>query len=246
MKNLAIITARMTSSRLPGKVMKKIQDTPMIKILYDRLRKSNLIDQIVVATTNCKSDDILVQYLKKKKIKFYRGSKENVVERIIKTATFFQAKNIILITGDCPLIDFNLVDQCIRTFKYNNVEFVTNSNIRSFPDGMDAQIFKKSTLIKYYKKKSKNIKEFEHVTLSMRKNIQKNKIINIVSPTDQYFPKIGLTLDDYRDFKLISKIIKYFWNKNMKFFSCKEILDYLFKNKSLLQINKNVKRKGDN
>ena len=66
MKNLAIITARMTSSRLPGKVMKKIQNTPTIKILYDRLKKSNLIDKIVVATTNCKSDDILVQYLKTK------------------------------------------------------------------------------------------------------------------------------------------------------------------------------------
>ena len=96
-----------------------------------------------------------MQYLKKQKIKFYRGSRENVVERIIKTATFFRAKNIILITGDCPLIDFNLVDQCIRTFKFNNVDFVTNSNIRSFPDGMDAQVFKKSTLIKFYKKKRK-------------------------------------------------------------------------------------------
>ena len=246
MKNLAIITARMTSSRLPGKVMKKIQNTPTIKILYDRLKKSNLIDKIVVATTNCKSDDILVQYLTKQKIEFYRGSRENVVERIIKTATFFRAKNIVLITGDCPLIDFNLVDQCIRTFKFNNVDFVTNSNIRSFPDGMDAQVFKKSTLIKFYKKKTKNIKEFEHVTLSMRKNIQKDKILNIVAPGNQYFPKIGLTLDDYRDYKLISKIIKYFWSKNIKYFSCKEILDYLFKNKSLLQINKDVKRKGDN
>ena len=246
MKNLAIITARMTSLRLPGKVMKKIQNTPTIKILYDRLKKSKLIDKIVIATSKCKSDDILVQFLKKKKIKFYRGSKENVVERVINTANFFHAKNIILITGDCPLIDFNLVDQCIRTFKYNKVDFVTNANIRSFPDGMDVQVFKKKTLIKFYKKKSKNSKEFEHVTLSMRKNIQKDKIINIVAPTDQYFPKIGLTLDDQRDFKLISKIIKHFWTKNIKYFTCKEILDYLFKNKSLLEINKHVKRKGDN
>ena len=80
MKNLAIITARMTSSRLPGKVMKKIQDTPMIKILYDRLRKSNLIDQIVVATTNCKSDDILVQYLKKKKLNFTEDQKKMLLK----------------------------------------------------------------------------------------------------------------------------------------------------------------------
>ncbi len=244
MENLAIVTARMSSRRLPGKVMRKIQNIPTIKILYDRLKKSNLIDRIAISTTNCKSDDVLVDFLKKKKIRFYRGSKKNVVERVIKTANLFKAKNIVLITGDCPLIDFNLVDQCIRTFKSNKVDFVTNANIRSFPDGMDVQVFKKSSLVKFYRK-TKIIKEFEHVTLNMRRNIQKDKIINILAPTEEYFPKLGLTLDDYRDLKLIDKIIKYFWRKKNKYFTCKEILNYLFANKKLLKINKKVKRKGD-
>ncbi len=174
MKNIAIITARMSSSRLPGKVMMRINKIPTIKILYDRLKYSKLLNDIVIATSNCKTDDVLANFLKKKKIKFFRGSKNNVVDRVIKTANHFKAKNIILITGDCPLIDFNLVDQCIRTFELNSVDFVTNANIRSYPDGMDAQIFKKSTLIKFYKK-SANYKELEHVTLCMRKNINKKK-----------------------------------------------------------------------
>ena len=108
MENLAIVTARMSSRRLPGKVMKKIQNIPTIKILYDRLKKSNLIDRIAISTTNCKSDDVLVDFLKKKKIRFYRGSKKNVVERVIKTANFFKAKNVNLkkkfITAWIPII----------------------------------------------------------------------------------------------------------------------------------------------
>ncbi len=244
MKNLAVITARMSSNRLPGKAMKKIQKVPSIKILYDRLNKSKLIDKIVVATTTCLSDDVLVNFLKKNKISYYRGPKDDVTHRVIKTANFFNTKNIILITGDCPLIDFNLVDQCIRVFESNNVDFVTNANIRSFPDGMDAQIFKKSTLIECYKK-TIIPKEFEHVTLNMRRNVKKNKIINIIAPPNEYFPKIGLTLDDRRDLILIDKIVKYFWKKKNKDFTCKQILSFLFKNKSLLKINKNVRRKGD-
>ena len=138
-----------------------------------------------------------------------------------------------------------MVDQCIRTFELNSVDFVTNANIRSYPDGMDAQIFKKSTLIKFYKK-SANYKELEHVTLCMRKNINKKKMINIFSPHDLNYPHIGLTLDDKRDFLLIKKIIKYFWKQKKKNFTCKEVLNYLFSNKKLLNINSNVVRKGDN
>ena len=110
---------------------------------------------------------------------------------------------------------------------------------------MDAQIFKKSTLIECYKK-TIIPKEFEHVTLNMRRNVKKNKIINIIAPPNEYFPKIGLTLDDRRDLILIDKIVKYFWKKKNKDFTCKQILSFLFKNKSLLKINKNVRRKGDN
>ncbi len=245
MKNLAIITARMSSNRLPGKVMVKIKNIPIIKILFDRLKKSKLIDKIVVSTTTCQSDNILVNFLKKNNIEFFRGSKNNVVERVIKTANFFKAKNIILITGDCPLVDYKLVDQCLRTFKFNNVDFVTNADTRSFPDGMDVQVFKKSTLIKFYKNINLK-KEFEHVTLHMRRNIKKEKMINIFAPPEEYFPKIGLTLDDKRDLKLIRNIVNHFWEKKSKYFSCKEILNYLFSNKKLLAINKNVKRKGDN
>ena len=241
---LAIVTARMSSSRLPGKVMMEVNNTPLIKILVDRVKKSKLINDVVVSTTTNNKDDILVNYLKKKKIKFFRGSENNVTKRVIETAKNLKSKNIILITGDCPLIDFNLMDQCIRTFKSNNVQLVTNANIRSYPDGMDVQVFKTRTLINFYNNIS-NKKEFEHVTLSIRRRIAKDQIINIIAPENIRFPKIGLTIDEINDLKLIKKIINYFKSKNNKFFTCQEILKYLSSNKNLLNINKFVKRKGD-
>jgi spore coat polysaccharide biosynthesis protein SpsF len=245
MKNLAIITARMTSTRLPGKVLLKVNKIPMIKILIDRLKKSKLIDDIVVATTNNRSDDILINFLKKNKIGHYRGSEENVLKRVVHASKIKNAKTITLITGDCPLIDYNLVDQCINTFKYNKCDFVSNANIRSFPDGMDVQVFKASSLYSSLKN-SKKSKEFEHVTLHMRLNPKKYKTINIVAGSDLQYPKLGLTLDEQGDYLLIKNVIQHFWKKNNKDFCCKEIVEYLNKNKRLLNYNADVKRKGNN
>ena len=244
-KTILIITARMSSKRLPGKVMMKIKKIPIIKLIILRLKLSKLVKNIIVSTSTDKTDDILVKYLKKNKIKYYRGSKNNVTKRVLDTAKLYKAKNIILITGDCPLVDPDLVDQCISIFKNNKAEFVTNANIRSYPDGLDVQVFKYSALFKLYKKIIDQ-KEYEHVTLALRKKLNKNKIINVVSGQDLYFPKLGLTLDEIKDFKLIRKIYSYFWTKNKYDFRIQEVIDFLSKNKKLLRINSSVKRKGDN
>lgn len=244
-KTILIITARMSSQRLPGKVMMKIKKIPIIKLIILRLKLSKLVKNIIVSTSTDKTDDILVKYLKKNKIKYYRGSKNNVTKRVLDTAKLYKAKNIILITGDCPLVDPDLVDQCISLYKNNKAVFVTNANIRSYPDGLDVQVFKYSALFKLYKK-IRDKKEYEHVTLALRKKLNKNKIINVVSGQDLYFPKLGLTLDEKKDFKLISKIYSHFWTKNKYDFRIQEVIDFLNKNKKLLRINSSVKRKGDN
>ena len=244
-KTILIITARMSSQRLPGKVMMKIKKIPIIKLIILRLKLSKLVKNIIVSTSTDKTDDILVKYLKKNKINYYRGSKNNVTKRVLDTAKLYKAKNIILITGDCPLVDPDLVDQCINIFKNNKAEFVTNANIRSYPDGLDVQVFKYSALFKLYKKIIDQ-KEYEHVTLALRKKLNKNKIINVVSGKDLYFPKLGITLDETKDFKLINKIYLHFWDKYKYNFKSHQIIDFLKKNKKLLKINIGVKRKGDN
>ena len=236
----------MTSSRLPGKIMMKIKNIPVIQILYERLKKSKLICKTIVATTNNQTDDNFVEFLKKKKISFYRGSEFNVIKRVIEAAKKFKAKNVVLITGDCPLIDPDIVDQCIRTFKFNKADFVNNSNIRTFSDGLDVQVFKLSALIKSYKLiKIDNNKEKEHVTLSLRKNKKYFKTINILSGPRLNYPDIFVTLDEIEDFKLIKKVIYYFWNKKRKYFSAHELINFIRK-KHLFKINQNIARKGNN
>ncbi len=109
---------------------------------------------------------------------------------------------------------------------------------------MDVQVFKLSALKKFYKKISIN-KEYEHVTLSMRRKMNKNQLVNIIAEKELDYPKLGLTLDEIDDFKLIKKIFFHFWRKRKKYFDIYQIMNFLKKNKKLLLINNRVKRKGD-
>ena len=242
MKNIVIITARMLSHRLPGKVLMKNKFNTMLEFLINRVKKSKFIDNIVVATSINSADDEIIKILKKIKIDFFRGSENNVTERVCSTAKKFKVDNIILITGDCPLIDYEIIDQCFRIFKMNNCDFLTNANIRSYPDGMDVQIFTKKVLIRSLKNIKSNI-EKEHVTLNIRKNFYNYKSINLIAPPDHFYPKLGLTLDEEADYELINNIINKLY-ENKKYFNCLDIINFLKKNPNLI-VNKNILRRGD-
>ena len=114
--NIAIIQARMGSSRLPGKVLMELDGKPLLEFMYNRVIKSKLIDKIVVATTTKKSDDPIIDLCRRNKISFYRGSESDVLDRYYKTAIKYNPKTIIRLTSDCPLIDPNLIDRTIELF----------------------------------------------------------------------------------------------------------------------------------
>ena len=244
MKNTAIITARMTSARLPGKVLLQNKHSNTIGLLIDRLKRSKLINEIIIATSINKADDELVIFLEKNQIKYFRGSEQNVLERVCEASSFFNSDLVTLITGDCPLIEYELVDQCIRIFYNNDCDFVTNANIRSFPDGMDCQIVSSKALKKSNYLEKKNKFEEEHVTLNIRRNKDLFKTLNVISSRDLYWPELGLTLDEEGDYKLISKIIDNLYFED-SYFNCLDIINFLKINYKLLDLNKSVKRKGD-
>ncbi len=243
MKFVATIEARMTSTRLPGKCLLMVKKKSMLEHLVNRLKTTKYIDKIVLATTTKATDDILIEEAKKLNIAFFRGSENNVMDRVIKAAKSVKADVVVEITGDCPIIDPDLIDQAIMIFKQNNVDYVSNCNIRSYPDGMDIQVFKLKTLIKSASM-TKDALDQEHVTLHIKKNPKIFKHLNIISPPSTYWPELGLTLDEKSDFILLKKIIEYFYKKN-PYFSCLDVIDFLRKNKSLLKINKDVLRKGN-
>jgi len=205
MKYTAIIEARMGSSRLPGKVMMPINKIPMIILLIDRLKQVKYLDKIIVATTKNPNNDKLCGLLKKNRINFFRGSEEDVLNRVLECALKFKVQNIVQITGDCPLIDPEIVSQVIATHKNNKLDFVSNSTIRTYPDGMDVCVFSTKNLIKT-SKLTKNKHDLEHVTLFMKRKKKLFNQLNIMAPQSLNLPKLGLTLDECNDYRLINII----------------------------------------
>ena len=239
-----IIEARTTSKRLPNKVLLPVLGKPILYWLINRIKKIKEIDEIILATTTNKTDDVLVNFAKKNNIKFFRGSEENVVSRVFKAARKYNIKTIVEITGDCPVVDINIVRQLIEIYKKNTAEYVNNNNYRSYPDGMDVQIFDVNS-IKKTLRFAKNKKELEHVGLFQMRNPKKIKTINIIAPKNYFFPSMGLTLDEKKDYILLKKIIEYFGRKN-PYFSCEEIIKLLNKKKKWKLINNKVERIGSN
>ena len=243
-KIVATIEARMNSSRLPGKVLKEINGKPMIEYLINRLKTIDSIDEIILATTDSKSDDKLEKIALENSILVYRGSEENVMSRVLFAAENFNADIIVETHGDNPLLDPQIIDQAISMYLANNLDYIGNSHIHSYPLGMDIQVFSTKALRKSYDLTSDKL-DREHVTLHIRKNPKLFRSFNLIAPQELRRPEIHLTVDEEEDFELVSKIIQNFGKKNPNF-SCLDIIDYLDTNNNLLKINKSIQRKGDN
>ena len=236
MNNLALVQARMSSTRLPGKVMLKIGKKTILEILLSRLSKSRKIDKIVVCTSKNKNDDLIFRESKRLKFAIFRGSENNVLDRFYKAAKKYKAKNIIRITGDCPLIDSVEVDRLIMAHIEKKLDYTSNNNPGSYPDGLDAEIFTMKVL-KYTWLNSISDYDKEHVTTYIKRS-KKFKKFNLCC--EKNLSDLRLTLDYPKDFILIKKIINSF--DGDIHFSLKKLLDkYNSKNK-IYNINSGYRR----
>ena len=241
-KVVAIITARLNSSRLRSKHILKANKKYMISHLIERLKSIKSINEIVLATTTNKIDDKFKSIANKHQIKLYRGSEENVKLRVLEAAKKFSAKVICNVTGDCPIIDPILIDQLINTFlKNEKSDLCYYGCFKNYglPNGMDSCVYTYSALKKSYNMTKKK-DEFEHVTLNMLRNKKIFKSIFLYPPKNTNFSNLSLTLDYFEDYLVIKKIINRF--KNLKKFpSCLQIIDFVNK-KKLYKLNSKLKR----
>ena len=235
-KIIAIVQARCNSIRLPNKVLKKFDGMPAIEILYQRLNLSKRIDNIVIATSRNQSNLKLVNFCKEKKFDFFLGSESNVLKRYYDANKKFNADIIVRITGDSVLIDHKLVDKVINLFLKNKVDYASNCQPVSFPDGLDIEVFSKKCLEQSYKL-VKNKYDKEHVTSFIRTS-DKFKRVNFKNNKDYSF--LRWTLDQKEDFKVIEAIIKFFGNK--KYFSWKQTLKLTQSNKKKFNSNIQILR----
>ena len=196
----------MGSSRLPGKVMKNVNGWSLIDLLLTRLSSSVHLTQLVVATTNNKEDDYLASYLSRKGVLVYRGSSENVLKRYYECAIEMKADIIVRITGDCPLLDPQLMDEIISKFLKNQVDYVSNTISPTFPDGLDVEVFSFNAL-RYAFENAKTKYEMEHVTPFIKKS-KKIKKINHESSID--YSRLRWTVDERLDLDVITEIYNLF------------------------------------
>jgi len=241
MKIVATVEARMGSSRLPGKVLLPAGGVPLLGHLISRLRKVELIDEIVLATTSEPGDDILEKWANQHQILCFRGSSSDVMGRVLQAAKSVQGEIIVEITGDCPIIDPDIVELAIQTFLANSAEYVSNALVRSYPVGMDVQVFHLETLERSYGQTSDAL-DYEHVTRHIRRNPDEFKLLNLIAPERLRWPELGLTLDEIGDYKLIKYLVEHFEGSSN--FSCGDIIILLRERPQLLEMNDSVTRKG--
>ena len=243
MKIVATIEARMSSTRLPGKVMMPVLGKPILHYLVEMLKSVPSIDEIVLATTINKTDDRLIEFAISENISYFRGSEDDVMLRVVEAADSVSADIVVEITGDCPIIDPQIVEQTILMYMANNADYVSNGHVRSFPDGMDTQVFALDILKKSLSM-TNELLDHEHVTLHIRDNPQLFTKINFVAPPELDWPELGLTLDEQHDYNLLKIIIEHFSQESI-LFSCLDVVQFLRSRPDLVAINNNVLRKGD-
>ena len=236
MSVVAIIQARSGSSRLPNKVMRDINGSSLISILLRRLNQSKRIDKLVLATTTSNADNLLVAHVKSLGFDVYRGSENDVLARYYEAAKKFKAKYVVRITGDCPLVDASLVDSLIEKFFEKKLDYISNSNPPSFPDGLDAEMFTLETLERTQKLAKKKF-DREHVTPFIRDS-GLFKTFCIRNDEDRSMHR--WTVDENADLEVIKRVFKYF--SPDIFFDWHKVLKFQLQNPQLFDENIYIKR----
>lgn len=238
MKIVAIIQARMGSTRLPGKVLKEVLSRPLLSYQIERMKLATKIDEIVIATTPL-GNQAIISLCEDEKVAWFVGSEENVLERYYNAAKLHEADIVVRMTSDCPLIDFEIIDQVIQQFLDEEFDYVSNTQIRTFPRGMDVEVFSFKALEKAFN--SAEIEyEKEHVTPYLYLNPTLFKIGQHVQANDSN--EIRITVDTEEDFQVIKNIFEALYPKKPRFI-LKDILTILQENPSWLQINKEIIQK---
>lgn len=233
-----IIQARVGSSRLPDKIFADIVGHPLIWHIINRLRKSEYLDEIILATTLNPVDDKLESWCVENNIKCYRGDEENVLKRFYDAASLFKADIIVRITADDPFKDYLIMDAVIELFLNEDVDFACNNMPPTFPEGLDIEVFSYESIGIAFKN-AKTDFEKEHVTQYFYKNPELFKIA--VLKNNINLSHLRWTIDEEQDLKM-AKIVYEKLSKKNKIFLMEDILELILNHPEIPLINKEINR----
>jgi len=236
-KVTAIIQARMTSTRLPGKVFMKVMGRPLLSYQIERLRFSKRIDDIIIATTTNKEDGPIAKLAQKEGLNFYRGSEDDVLDRYYQTAKKYNVKNIMRLTADCPLIDPDICDSIANVYFESGVDYIRTGE--TFAEGLDCEIISFSVLTKAWQESILNA-EREHVTLYILNHPKLFKIMVKENEADD--SRYRMTVDEEEDFLVVKTILENLYKGNNSYFTVKEIKSYLETHPEVYRLSSNITR----
>jgi len=240
-KLVAVVQSRMSSSRLPGKVMKEICGKPMLLLMLERLSQAKLIDEIVVATTTNPNDDVIFELAKKNGYSVFRGDEFDCLDRHYQVAIEHDAAYVAKITPDCPLIDPQIVDTVLRYFlEHKDIyDYVSNAHPPSWPDGLDFEVFHVAALKKAHNEATVPCHR-EHTTTYIWSNPKKFRLGNVLMPEGRnLFMSYRWTVDYPEDFEFVNKIYENLYD-GKRLFLTDEILSLLEKRSDILKINEHL------
>jgi spore coat polysaccharide biosynthesis protein SpsF len=238
MKKIAIVQARVGSTRLPGKIFAEISGAPLVWHVYNRLTNAKNIDKIVFAIPDTQPNDELADYLEKNKIALYRGDEDNVLARFYSAATEYKADIVIRITADDPFKDPDIIDKTVTLLLENDLDFAYNNKPPTFPEGLDVEVFTYKALRRAAQEAETDFDK-EHVTQYMFKNPSKFKQLNFANNEDM--SHLRWTIDQAEDLEMAREVYKELYTK-ISIFKIADILSLLKRKPQIARMNTNVKR----
>jgi glutamate-1-semialdehyde 2,1-aminomutase len=235
---LAILQARVSSSRLPGKVLKPILGKPMLGRQIERVLQSRRIDQLVIATSTEPSDDDLESLCRQISIPCFRGSLNDVLDRFYQAAKIWKPQHVIRLTGDCPLIDPEIIDAAINYYLAGGYDYASNAVQPTFPDGLDVEVFRFSALEQAWKEATLPSQR-EHVTPFIHQQPERFRIGHYRNVND--LSHLRWTVDEPEDFDLVTKIYEAFYPIHPEF-RMQDVLLLLQQRPELAAMNQKIER----
>ncbi|MEY7849462.1 NTP transferase domain-containing protein [Natrarchaeobius sp. A-rgal3] len=239
---VAIIQARMGSTRLPEKVLMNIGNEPMLSHVYERTKHASLVDDVVIATSTESADDAIASFCKSTGIECYRGSETDVLDRYYQTASSRGADSIVRLTGDCPLLSPPVIDRVIGAYSRSDAEYVTNTIQYTYPDGLDVEVFGFATLETTWNEATEPA-EREHVTPYMRDSdeIPTENVENVLDVSQYDFTDddtvLRWTVDHPEDMTFVREVYARLTRSGHWVFDQQSVLELLEREPALRTIN---------
>lgn len=234
----AVILARMRSERLPGKVMLSLKGKPVLQWIVERLKNSKYLDNIIIATSEDASCNPIVEMCTRLGYDYFRGSEEDILDRFVRASRPYNLDAVIRITGDCPMVDWRIVDTLISLFFTNDCVYCSNVVKRTFPVGFDVEVMTPSVL-----READQFAEGvdrQHITTYIYKtHPDKYKMIDLIAGEEICYPELRVTLDTLEDYVVLHTLYELLWPN----FSVIDVVETLNRIPELKQINSGVEQK---